>query len=200
MADDIVYVVDDDPPVRAALEMLIRSQQLAVESFPNAAAFLDSFKPGQPGCLVLDIRMPGMSGLDLQTELERRGSDLPIIFLTGHGDIQMAVQALKAGAQDFLEKPFRDQTLLDCIHRALEEGRESRDKRERAEDVQRRVASLTPRENEVLQRIIEGQPNKVVASELSLSERTIEIHRSRVMSKMGARSLAQLVRLMMQAQ
>lgn len=195
MTEPVVYVVDDDAPVRESLTLLIRSMRWSVQCFDSADAFLADFIAGSPGCLVLDIRMPGMSGLDLQRELERRDIDIPIIFLTGHGDIPMAVEALKHGAIDFIEKPFRDQALLDSINTALQSDREHRAERAAASDAEQRLATLTPREHEVLNAIVDGHANKVVAADLGVSERTVEIHRAKVMAKMGVRSLAQLVRM-----
>jgi len=188
-----VFVVDDDAAVRQSLALLMRSVALPVETYASAQAFLDSCDGNRPGCVVLDIRMPGMSGLELQEEMQRRDLGLPIIFITGHGDVVMAVRAMKGGAVDFIEKPFSDQQLLDRINQALERDRVERgSRRERAETAQRLVL-LTPREREVMQRIVAGQANKVIAIELGLSERTVEIHRAKVMSKTGARSLAELV-------
>ncbi|MEM7542253.1 MAG: response regulator transcription factor [Pseudomonadota bacterium] len=191
----VIYVVDDDAPVRESLALLIRSMQWPVHCYADAAEFLENFDPELHSCLILDIRMPGMSGLELQEELIARGLQVPIVFLTGHGDVPMAVKAIKLGAIDFLEKPFNDQALLDCINKALSEDLNSRSRREQTREVENKIASLTPREREVMERVITGQANKVIAVDLGLSERTVEIHRSKVMSKMGARSLADLVRL-----
>lgn len=188
-----VFVVDDDAAVRQSLVLLIRSMALPVAAFESAQDFLARGDPGHPGCLVLDIRMPGMSGLELQDELARCAFSLPIIFITGHGDVAMAVRAMKNGAVDFIEKPFSDQVLLERINRALEEDRTRRQVREDRAEIVRRVETLSPREREVMERIVAGQANKVVAIELGLSERTIEIHRAKVMTKTGARSLAELV-------
>ena len=153
------------------------------------------FKPDAPGCLVLDIRMPGMSGLELQQQLNRSGSMLPVIFITGHGDVQMAVQAMKEGAFDFIQKPFRDQDLIDRVNHALRHDLENRDSVARRADIQRRLESLTPREQQVLKLVVDGAANKVIAIDLGLSERTVEIHRAKVMEKMDARSVAHLVKL-----
>jgi FixJ family two-component response regulator len=192
-----IFVVDDDEGVRNSLRFLLKSVGLETRALASAAEFLDSYRPEQPGCLLLDVRMPGMSGLELQQQLNLRGAVIPVIFITGHGDIPMAVEAMQHGAFDFLQKPFRDQDLIDRIQRALE-----RDTRNRAALVQHarireRFASLTPREREVLALMARGKPNKVMAAELGVSQRTVEIHRARVMEKSGAASLAQLVRMVM---
>jgi FixJ family two-component response regulator len=188
-----VFVVDDDVAVRQSLSLLIRSMGLSVESFESAQAFLSSCDPERSGCLVLDIRMPGMSGLEMQEELHRRSIDLPVIFITGHGDVAMAVRAMKLGAVDFIEKPFNDQQLLDRINQALEVDRAARAARAERATLASRIELLSPREREVMDRIVAGQANKVIAIELGLSERTVEIHRAKVMTKTGARSLAELV-------
>lgn len=190
-----VFVVDDDDAVRDSLAMLLRSVGLPVEAFSSGIAFIDRFRPDLTGCLVLDIRMPKMSGLEVQQKLLELGSNLPVIFITGHGDIPMAVQAIKEGAADFIQKPFRDQDLLDRIHVALEQ-----DTRQRSADTQRavlttRYESLTDREREVMLMVVAGKANKVIALDLDLSQRTVEIHRARVMEKMQARSLADLVKM-----
>jgi two-component system, LuxR family, response regulator FixJ len=192
-AEPTVFVVDDDHAVRQALSLLMRSVALPVETYASAQAFLDHCDGKRAGCVVLDIRMPGLSGLELQDEMLRRGIALPLIFITGHGDVAMAVRAMKGGAVDFIEKPFSDQQLLDRINQALERDRSERAARGARADTRARLALLTPREREVMQRIVAGQANKVIAIELSLSERTVEIHRAKVMSKSGARSLAELV-------
>ena len=166
---------------------------LDVETFDSAQAFLDNCDPTRPGCVVLDIRMPGMSGLELQEELRRHEVALPIIFITGHGDVAMAVRAMKSGAIDFIEKPFNDQQLLDRINQAIEIDRANRLYRDERDRIAAKIELLTPREREVMDRIVKGQANKVIAIDLGLSERTVEIHRSKVMAKTGARSLAQLV-------
>lgn len=189
-----VFLVDDDDAVRSAIRLLLRSVGLAVEIYASAPEFLAAYDPARPGCLVLDMRMPGMSGLELQEALAARHSILPIVFVTGHADVPMAVRAIQSGAIDFIEKPFSDQVLIERVQRAL-----ALDERNRAALVQReaiaeRITRLTPREREVMRRIVDGQANKVVAIELGLSERTVEIHRARVMEKMCAPSLAHLVR------
>lgn len=188
-----VFIIDDDAAVRQSLALLIRSMALPVASFESAQDFLERGDPTQPGCLVLDIRMPGMSGLELQDELVQRGFLLPVIFITGHGDVAMAVRAMKHGAVDFIEKPFNDQILLERINQALELDLQRRQAHSERADIERRIATLSPREREVMTRIVAGQANKVIAIELGLSERTVEIHRAKVMSKSGAHSLAELV-------
>ena len=193
--DAIVYVVDDDPSVRRALARLIRSVGLAVETFPNAQAFLDFTPHDQPACLVLDVRLPGPSGLDLQSTLREAGRLLPIVFITAHGSVSTSVRAMKGGAVDFLQKPFNDQELLDCIQRALETSRRQRaDQAEHAELAQRH-ASLTSREREVLRLVVAGMLNKQIAGELGIAEKTIKVHRARVMDKMRVGSVPDLVRL-----
>jgi FixJ family two-component response regulator len=192
--DPIIFVVDDDDAVRSSTEMLIRSMGLRVESFESAAEFLDDFDPEQPGCLILDIRMPGMSGLELQQHLNDLGATIPIIFVTGHGDVPMAVKAMKAGAVDFIQKPFRDQELIDRVHAALDYDSAKRQDSRVQEDLQTSVDLLTSRELEVMHLVVEGRANKEIAFELGLSPRTVEIHRARVMSKMAADSLPDLVR------
>lgn len=194
-----VFVVDDDAAVRASICMLLKSVGIASTPLASAQEFLAGFDPHAPGCLLLDVRMPGMSGLELQQQLNQRGAILPVIFITGHGDVPMAVEAMQHGAFDFLQKPFRDQDLIDRVTKALARDRESRQELQKHEEVRARLASLTPREHDVLQLLAQGQPNKVMASELGLSQRTVEIHRAHVMEKMRARSVAQLVRMMLDA-
>lgn len=191
----LVYVVDDDDAVRDSLKLLLRSVDLPSRTFASAGEFLDSYDGDASSCLVADIRMPGMSGLELQEELLRRKADLPIIFITGHGDVPMAVKAMKAGAMDFIQKPFRDQDLLDRIYRALQQDAERRRSSREARKAQQCLEMLTPRETEVMERVVSGQANKVIAQDLGVSQRTVELHRARVMHKMGVRSLAELVRL-----
>ena len=193
----VVFIVDDDSGVRNSLRLLVKTIGLVPNALGSAREFLDNYDPAQPGCLLLDVRMPEISGLELQEELNRRGAIVPVIFITGHGDIPMAVEAMQAGAFDFLQKPFRDQDLIDRIQRALE--RDRADRAVLAEDrlMRKRLESLTPREREVLTLVIRGNSNKIMANELGVSQRTIEIHRGRVMEKMAASSLAQLVRMMM---
>jgi len=190
-----VFVVDDDEPVRDAIAMLLDTVDIPCETFPSAQAFLDGYDKSRTGCLVLDIRMPGMSGLELQEHLLAQRAPVPIIFITGHGDIPMAVEAMKRGALDFIRKPFRDQELLDRVQEALATDEAQRADNANLEEMRTRVASLTPREREVFERVADGQANKVVAIELGISERTVEIHRSQVMQKTAARTLADLVRI-----
>lgn len=194
-AEPTVFVVDDDAPVCKALDRLIRSVGLTAETFSSAKEFLDREAHDGPACLVLDVRMPGLSGLDLQKELAARDHSIPIIFITGHGDIPMSVKAMKAGAVDFLPKPFSDQELLDAIHAALEKDTVAREERAEISEIQRRVDSLTPREREVFTWVITGMLNKQIAAELGTSEKTVKVHRARVMEKMGVPSVAELVHL-----
>lgn len=193
--DATVFVVDDDESIRDSLESLIKSVGLHVETFASAREFLQSRGPDAPGCLVLDVRLPGLSGLDLQSELASANIHTPIIFITGHGDIPMTVRAMKAGAVEFLTKPFREQELLDAIQQALERDRVAREQRVENEELRARYESLTPRESEVMRIVITGLLNKQIAGELGTSEITIKLHRARVMQKMRADSLADLVRM-----
>ncbi len=194
-SEAIVFVVDDDSSVRSALKRLIKSVGHKVTTFSSAREFLDHDHSDIPGCLVLDIRMPGLSGLELQEEMAVQGFIMPIIFITGHGNIPASVRAMKAGAVDFLEKPFDDQVLLDAIHHAI--AKDTQAKQEQAEigEIKQRVTSLTPREHDVLSLVITGMLNKQIAFELGTSEKTVKVHRARVMQKMSAKSLADLVRL-----
>jgi two-component system, LuxR family, response regulator FixJ len=192
-----VYVVDDDDGMRRALSLLLNTVGYKTAAFASPKEFLDKFRPDTAGCLVLDIRMPGISGLELQQHLNRMGSMLPVIFITGHGDVPMAVQAMKEGAFEFVQKPFRDQDLLDRINHALEQDKQNRSSLARRADVLQRIESLTPREKQVMALVVDGAANKVIAIDLGLSERTVEIHRAKVMEKMGARSVAHLVKLQM---
>ena len=193
--DAMVFVVDDDAPMRELLKNLIRSVGLRAELFASAQEFLRSKRPDVPSCLVLDVRLPGLSGLDLQRRTSEAGLEIPIIFITGHGDIPMSVRAMKAGAVEFLTKPFRDQDLLDAIQQALERDRKARDQRTEIEELRSRFASLTPREREVMVRVVAGLLNKQIGAELGSSETTVKIHRHQVMEKMGAGSLPELVRM-----
>jgi FixJ family two-component response regulator len=193
--DSVVFVVDDDSSVREAIKSLIRSVGLRVETFETAQEFLSSKRPDAPGCVVLDVRLPGISGLDLQRELAAHDINLPVIFITGHGDIPMSVRAMKAGALEFLTKPFRDQDLLDAIQQALERDRSARQHQTETTELRDRFNSLTSREREVMELVVSGLLNKQIAGELGTSEVTIKIHRSQAMKKMGAGSLAELVRM-----
>jgi two-component system, LuxR family, response regulator FixJ len=196
----VVFVVDDDPAMRDSLRWLIESTGLLVETFADAQTFLARIRPEVPGCLVLDIRMPGLSGLDLQSELARRGIGLPTIVVTGHAEVPMAVRAVKAGAIDFIEKPFSDQLLLDRVRQGIDMDRRQRDGRERRGEVLRRLGLLTQREREVLDLVVAGRANKEIAATLHLSPKTVEVHRAHVMEKMQASSVAELVRLALFAQ
>jgi FixJ family two-component response regulator len=190
-----VFIVDDDDAVRRFLSGLIESIELRVEAFASARDFLESYEPGRPGCLVLDVRMPGMSGLELQRELADRAIDLPVIILTGHGNVQLAVHAMQAGAIDFVEKPFDNELLLDRIQRAVAENVRAGSERIKRIEIAERMQLLTPREREVLDLVVAGQTNKGVARHLDISEKTVEIHRANVMRKMQAKSLADLVKM-----
>jgi FixJ family two-component response regulator len=194
-AQPIVFVIDDDESIREALKSLLRSVGLRVELFGAASEFLKSKLPDAPSCLVLDVRLPGVSGLDFQTELAKANVHIPIIFITGHGDIPMTVRAMKAGAVEFLTKPFRDQELLDSVGIALERDRARREQDSTVQDVKVHFESLTPREQEVMGFVTAGLMNKQIAAKLGVSEITVKVHRGNVMRKMGARSLADLVRM-----
>jgi FixJ family two-component response regulator len=189
----LIYLVDDDDAVRDSLGLLLRSVGLECRVFPSALEFLEHYDSKRHSCLVADIRMPGLSGLELQQKLNEQGAEIPIIFITGHGDVPMAVNAMKSGASDFIQKPFRDQDLIDRIHKALEADRERRTWREQETVIRERLALLTPRETEVMERVVKGQANKVIAMDLGVSQRTVELHRARVMRKLRMRSLAELV-------
>jgi RNA polymerase sigma factor (sigma-70 family) len=193
--DSIVYVIDDDPSIREAIKSLIRSVGMRVETLGSAQEFMNSSRPDAPSCLVLDVRMPGLSGLDLQRELADSGIRIPIIFITGHGDIPMSVRAMKAGAVEFLTKPFRDQDLLDAIAQALDRDREARKQQAGIADLRERHERLTPREREVMELVVAGLLNKQIAVRLGISEVTVKLHRHQVMEKMKAGSLADLVRM-----
>jgi FixJ family two-component response regulator len=192
-----VYVVDDDPAMRSSLRWLIESVGLVVCTCASAQEFLHTYQPADPGCLVLDVRMPGMSGLDLQAELTARGIHIPILIITGYAEVPLAVRAMKAGAFDFIEKPFSDQTLLDRIRAAIAQDGVSRRRRTSRQAVQRRMRLLTAREREVLKGVVMGKSNKQTAAEMRLSPKTVEVHRSRVMKKLKADCLADLIRLWM---
>ena len=192
-----VFIVDDDPAIRFAMQALMDSVNVQHEIYGTGDEFLEKVEQHRPGCLVLDIRMPGLGGLELQEELIARGSTLPIIFITGHGDVPMAVEAMQKGAVDFIQKPFRDQDLLDRVREALLTDKERRKEQEKHAEVEKRLARLTNREREVFDLVVTGKPNKVIAYELGVSQRTVEIHRARVMEKMQAKSLADLVKMHM---
>ncbi len=194
-ADDVVVVVDDDASVRRALSRLVRSAGLAVETYPSAEAFLDTPAAGRSGCLVLDLRMPSTNGLELQHELRRRGRDLPVIFLTGYGDVPSTVAAMKAGATEFLEKPVDDERFLAAVGEALERGRRTRAERVEREALDERLDTLTTRERQVFELVVTGLLNKQVGARLGVSEKTVKVHRGRLMEKMQAGSLAELVRM-----
>jgi two-component system, LuxR family, response regulator FixJ len=195
----VVFVVDDDDAVRSSLKLLLKSAGFTAATHASAAAFLAAYDPDQPGCLVLDVRMPGLNGLELQQELGRRGAVIPVIFITGHGDVPMAVEAMQHGALDFLQKPFRDQDLIDRVRDALAHDRERRARMAGRKVVEARLASLTPREQQVLALLAQGRSNKQMAAALGVSQRTIEIHRAHLMQKMQVRSVAQLVRMSLDA-
>jgi FixJ family two-component response regulator len=194
-ADAIVFVVDDDSSIRAAIKSLVSLVGLRVETFGSAQEFLRNERPDGPGCVVLDVELPGLSGLDLQGELAAHGIKLPIIFITGYGDIPMSVRAMKAGAMEFLTKPFRDQDLLEAIQQALERDRAARQHSREIAKLRERFEGLTSREREVMSLVVAGWLNKQIGFELGISEITVKIHRGRVMNKMGAQSLADLVRM-----
>jgi FixJ family two-component response regulator len=194
-AEALVFVIDDDAPMRESLKNLIRSVGLQVEAFASAQEFLRSTPPDVTGCLVLDVRLPGLSGLDLQQRMAEVDRDMPIIFITGHGDIPMTVQAMKTGAVEFLTNPFRDQALLDAIQQGLARDRHAREERAKSETLCRRYRTLTPRERDVMARVVAGLPNKQIAAELGTSEASVKVHRQHVMAKMEAGSLAELVRM-----
>ena len=193
--DPIVFIVDDDLSVRRSTERLIRSAGFNVLTFTSAREFLANQRPQGPACLVLDVRMPGLSGMDLQRELTQSGIHIPIIFITGHGDIPMSVRAMKAGAVEFLTKPFRSRSLLEAVRAAIETDRSAHKARSETGELRQRYEQLTPREREVMALVVAGQLNKQVASELATTERTIKFHRAHIMQKMGVESLADLVRM-----
>lgn len=193
--DSTVYVVDDDEAVRKGLTFLLRTASLAVETFPSAGAFLEAYDPARRGCLLLDVRMPKMTGLELQRELKARGWSIPAIFMTGHATVPLAIAAMKAGAFDFIEKPLRDDALLESVERALDWDATHRVDRLHLADVKARAASLTTREREVLDLVAEGESNKEIGRRLGISFRTVELHRSHVLEKMRARTTSELIRM-----
>jgi len=192
---DTVFIVDDDAAVRDSLCLLLKTVGLEAKAFESGNAFLEAYDPSWAGCILLDIRMPGISGMEVQKRLIELGCSLPILFVTGHGDVSMAVQAMHLGASDFIEKPYHDQDLLDRLHQALARQQEQQDQSAKKQAAQKRFDTLTPREAEVMGYVVKGAANKVIALDLDVSQRTVEIHRARVMEKMGARSLAKLVRM-----
>ena len=194
-SEPTVFVVDDDQPMRNSLKWLIESIGMKVKTYDSADEFLNSYYPGRAGCLLLDVRMPGMSGLDLQVHLARQDSRLPVIIITGHGDVAMAVKAMKAGAVDFIEKPFHDEELLGSIRNALDYDEQQRSLQSQRAEIAARLVELTPREHEVMEMVTDGKANKEIATALGVSAKTVEAHRARVMDKMRASSLAELVRM-----
>jgi two-component system response regulator FixJ len=194
-----VFVVDDDRSVLDSLQLLLRSVGLDAETYSSASGFLEAYNPDRPGCMIVDVRMPGMSGLELQLQMVSMQSTLPIIFVTAYGDVPMAVQAVKAGAFDFIQKPFRDQELIDKTLKAIEHNARIREQRANEREIASRVASLTPRERQVMHLVLEGKANKVIARELDISQRTVEIHRARVMDKMQAGSVSELAQMAIRA-
>ena len=194
-----IFIVDDDEAVRESLALLLEASGYRVAAYASGEAFLAALKRGAEGCLLVDVRMPGIGGLEVQEELARRDSAVPAIVMTGHGDVPLAVRAMRAGAADFIEKPFSDETILASIERALRQGEAQRQDRARNAEVLAHAERLTEREREVLDELVAGHPNKVIAHHLSISPRTVEIHRARVMEKMQARSLSELVRMALSA-
>ena len=193
--EPVVFVVDDDRAARDSLTWLIGSVNLRVRAFASAAEFLAAYTSGQAGCVIADVRMPGLSGLDLQAELRRRGIELPVIIVTGHGDVPMAVRAMKAGALDFIEKPFNDQVLIDLVQKAVKRSLAALRSKAEKRDLTARLDQLTPRERQVLNMVAAGESNKSIAQALGISEKTVEAHRAHVMEKMQARSFAELMKL-----
>jgi len=200
MHEATVFIVDDDYEVRTALQLLMASVGLKTAVFESGLDYLDQFDPSQAGCLVLDVRMPGMSGLELQSVLSQKPLYPPIVMVTGHGDVPMAVRAVQAGALDFIEKPFSDQLLLDSVHRAIEKDAQQRGEASRLAEISQRLQRLTPRERQVMEHVVAGLRNKVIATELKVSLSTVEAHRARVMEKMEVKSLSELMRIMLSLQ
>lgn len=192
-----VFIIDDDTEVRQALALLMESVGLKASTYASADAYLEDFTPDTPGCLILDVRMPGMSGLELQARLTAEAIHPPVIIITGHGDVPMAVRAVQAGAVDFIEKPFNEQALLDSVHRALDIDAKKRGRASKLAEIQARLASLTPREQQVMKMVVTGKRNKVIALDLSVSQSTVEAHRAKVMEKMQAQSLSDLMRMVL---
>jgi two-component system, LuxR family, response regulator FixJ len=195
MPNESVFVVDDDTAVRQGLRFMLRAAGYSVEAFPSARSFLEDFDPRRGGCLLLDVQMPQMTGLELQERLNVRGWRIPVIFITGHGTVPLAISAMKAGAFDFIEKPLREDTLLESIERALHWNDRAYEERLERATLQTRVASLTPREREVFELVARGEPNKVIARHLGISFRTVELHRAHIIEKLQARSLSDLIRM-----
>lgn len=194
-AEPTVFVVDDDPAVRESLHWLVESEKLNVETFPSAVDFLEAYEPGRPGCLLLDVRMPGMTGLEMQEQLRQRSIDLPTIIITGHADVPIAIKAMKAGAVDFIEKPFDDEALLTSVRSALEAQSRNRADAEARREAKTRLDQLTKREHEVLGLVVKGLSNKRIAAVLGISEKTVEVHRGNMMRKMRVGNVAELVRV-----
>jgi two-component system response regulator TtrR len=194
----IVYIVDDDPGFRDSLRSLLESDGIAAQTYPDAGEFLERYVPGEPGCLLLDVRMPGMSGLQLQEELQRRHIAIPVVFITAHGDVAMAVAAVRRGALDFIEKPFDDEALIGVIREALQKDKETRKETERRTTLDERFSSLSTRELEVLDRVVKGKRNRIIAEELGITEKTVEFHRKRIMGKLQAKNVVELVNLVVQ--
>jgi two-component system response regulator FixJ len=197
--DAVIHLIDDDDGVRQSLAFSLTTAGLAVRAYPSAVAFLEALPDVQPGCVVTDVRMPGIDGLELQRRLNDQALNLPVIVITGHGDVRLAVEAMKAGAIDFIEKPFDDDILLASIQRAIERYDQTGEREREAALTRGKLASLSPRENEVLQGLLAGHPNKTIAYDLKISARTVEVHRANVMTKMGAGSLSDLVRMALAA-
>lgn len=198
--EPIVFIVDDSADVRSSLSWLVESVRMRAQAFDSAEQFLNACCPDQPGCLVLDLRMPGMGGMRLLESLHERGIYLPVIVFTGHGEVESAVRAMKAGALDFVEKPFTQQGLIEKIQKAMREDRRRRQAREEKVLIARRISQLTPREKEVLDLLFHGLTNKAIAERLGISEKTVEVHRAKIMGKMSASSLAELIRMVNRSQ